>query len=97
MFWAHSALVEAVAEPTFREDLVATAGIVSGLLALAAARLSGASRVAYAVTATLLLVLAASAKETGWLGPVLALASYRHWPHGKTFGYISRHRALRRC
>lgn len=77
LFSLHPALVEAVAEPTFREDLLATAGIVGGLLALAAAaRRSGALRVACAVGAALLLALAALAKETGWLGPLLALASF---------------------
>lgn len=77
MFAIHPATVEAVAEPTFREDLLATAGIVGGLLTLAtAARRSGGRRGACAAAAALLLTLAALSKETGWLGPGLALISF---------------------
>lgn len=76
LFAVHPALVEAVAEVSFREDLLATTGVLGGLLALArAARHTGWRRAAGAGAAIALLLLAAGAKETGWMGPFLLAVS----------------------
>jgi len=76
LFAVHPALVEAVAEVSFREDLLATAGVLGGLLTLArAAQRTGGRRAAGAIAAVALLLLAAGAKETGWMGPLLLAAS----------------------
>lgn len=76
LFAAHPALAEAVTEVSYREDLLATTGILGGLLVMArAASRFGWRRYAGAASAVALLMLAAGAKETGWTGPVLLAAS----------------------
>lgn len=76
LFSAHPALAEAVTEVSFREDLLATGGILAGLLAYSsAARHTGWRRIATAGAAVMFLLMAAGAKETGWTGPFFIAAS----------------------
>lgn len=75
VFASHPVNVEPVAEVACREDLLATGGILVGLLcATVFARRLGWSAVGWAAGCVLALVLASGAKETGVIGPVVLVA-----------------------
>lgn len=75
VFASHPVNVEPVAEVACREDLLATGGILVGLLcATVFSRRLGWSAVGWAAGCVLALVLASGAKETGVVGPVIIAA-----------------------
>jgi len=75
VFASHPVNVEPVAEVACREDLLATGGILVGLLCVGAfSRRTGWPAAGWAAGCVLALVLACGAKETGVVGPVLLVA-----------------------
>lgn len=75
VFAFHPVNVEAVAEVACREDLLATGGILAGLLCAGGfARRSRRAAFGWGAGCVLSLLLACGAKETGVVGPVLLCA-----------------------